>query len=274
MTDRIESLSHPLVKRLVRLRDRRARDTEGVALVEGVREVRRALEGGWVPTLLISCEALHSAGAGTDLAVIRAFHETLPEPILWRASSRDPFEKVSMRQNPDGMLGLFQPPSRTLADLSWPANGLYLVCDGLEKPGNLGALLRSADAAGADAVFVSGSGTDLLNPNVIRASMGSLFARPTLAVEGVELRAAFRAHGVRTLATSPQAERDLWTSDLRGALAIVLGREHEGLSPEWLAAADEQLRVPMASRAADSLNVATTGALLLFEARRQRQPTV
>jgi TrmH family RNA methyltransferase len=270
----IESLSHPLIKRLVRLRERRARDAEGVALVEGVREVRRALAGGWAPTLLLTCAALHSPNAAADLAAIAALSAAAGASETWRRCAVGPFEKASLRQSPDGILGLFAPPKWHLADLNWPANGLYLVCDGLEKPGNLGALLRSADAAGADAVFVSGSGTDLLNPNVIRASMGSLFARPTLVVDGATLRATFRSHGVRTLATSPHAEHDLWGSDLRGPVAIVLGREHEGLAPEWLEAADERVRVPMAAGAADSLNVATTGALLLFEARRQRRSNV
>jgi RNA methyltransferase, TrmH family len=274
MSDRIESLTHPLIKRLVRLRERRARDAEGVALVEGAREVRRAWAAGWEPTLLLRCEALHSASAAADLAAIAVLSAAAGAGAKWRTCAVPPFEKVSLRQSPDGILGLFSPPRWQLADLSWPANGLYLVCDGLEKPGNLGALLRSADAAGADAVFVSGRGTDLLNPNVIRASMGSLFARPTLVVEGASLREAFRQHGVRTVATSPHADRDLWGSDLRGPIAIVLGREHEGLAREWLDGADDRVRVPMAAGAADSLNVATTGALLLFEARRQRQAKV
>jgi TrmH family RNA methyltransferase len=266
----ITSLSHPLIKRLVRLRERRARDAEGVALVEGAREVRRALAAGWEPTLLLSCAALQGPNA-IDVAAIADWHAAAPHACEWRGCARAPFEKASLREHPDGVLGLFRPPTRSLADLPWPSDGLYLVADGLEKPGNLGALLRSADAAGADAVFVSGEGTDLLNPNVIRASMGSIFARPTLAVAAGSLRAALRAHGVRLVATSPHAERDLWTSNLRGSVAIVLGREHAGLAPEWLAAADEHVRVPMAASAADSLNVATTGALLLYEARRQRR---
>ena len=260
----IDSPGNPLVKRLVRLRERRARDAEGVALVEGAREVARALDGGWRPRLIATCAALASPEA---VALADRFDVVGVERV---ALSAPAFAKVSLRQHPDGVVALFEPPDLALERLAWPADGLYLVADGLEKPGNLGALLRTADAAGADAVFVTGRGTDLHNPNVVRASMGSLFSRPVLAVAPEELRAALGRHGVRLVVTSPGAERDLWDADLRGPTAIVLGTEHEGLAPAWLAAADERVRVPMQGLA-DSLNVATTGALLLFEARRQRR---
>jgi len=261
----IRSPSNPLVKRLVRLRERRARDAEGVALVEGAREVVRALEGGWRPRLIATCAALASPAAAM---VADRLDAAGAERVELGAAA---FTKVSLRQHPDGVLALVEPPEFDLDGLSWPADGLYLVVDGLEKPGNLGALLRSADAADVDAVFVTGRGTDLHNPNVVRASMGSLFARPVVAAEPEELRTALRRHTVRLVITSPHAERDLWDADLRGPTAIVLGTEHEGLAPDWLAAADELVRVPMAGLA-DSLNVATTGALMLFEARRQRRP--
>lgn len=264
MARAIDSVSNPLVKRLVRLRERRARDAEGVALVEGAREVVRALAGGWRPRLIATCPALASPDA---VAHAEAFEVPGVERVALSAAA---FAKVSLRQHPDGVVALFEAPAVGLADLPWPADGLYLVADGLEKPGNLGALLRTADAAAVDAVFVTGRGTDLHNPNVIRASMGSLFARPVLAVEPEALRPALRRHGVRLVVTTPHADRDLWDADLRGPTAIVLGTEHEGLAPAWLAAADERVRVPMQGLA-DSLNVATTGALLLFEARRQRR---
>lgn len=264
MARAIDSPGNPLVKRLVRLRERRARDAEGVALVEGAREVVRALDGGWRPRLIATCAALAS-----PTATLHAVRFDVPgvERVELSVAA---FERVSVRQHPDGVVALFEPPTLGLPDLAWPENGLYLVADGLEKPGNLGALLRTADAAGADAVFVTGRGTDLHNPNVIRASMGSVFARPVLAVEPEELRAALRRRAVRLVVTSPRAERDLWDADLRGPTAIVVGTEHEGLAEAWLAAADERVRVPMQGLA-DSLNVATTGALLLFEARRQRR---
>lgn len=260
----ITSPTNPRVKALVRLRDRRAREAAGVAVVEGAREVGRAVEAGWRVRLVATCAALASPEARAALPALDDLHAERLE------LSRAAFEKVSLRQHPDGVLALIEPPARTLEGLTWPRGGLYLVADGLEKPGNLGALLRSADAAAVDAVFVTGAGTDLLNPHVIRASMGSVFARPVLAVDADDLRAALRRQGVRVVTTSPQGDVDLWDADLRGALAIVLGTEGAGLAGVWLDGADERVRVPMAGLA-DSLNVATTGALLLFEALRQRR---
>jgi len=260
----VTSPTNPRVKQLVRLRERRERDAAGVALVEGAREVVRAIAAGWRVRLVATCAELASPEAH---AAMTTFDALTAEHL---ALSRAAFEKVSLRQHPDGVLALVVPPARDLAALPWPPDGLYLIADGLEKPGNLGALLRSADAANADAVFVTGHGTDLLNPQVIRASMGSVFARPVLAVDADELRSTLRERHVRCVATSPNSDTDLWDADLTGALAIVVGTEHEGLSTAWLDAADERVRVPMAGLA-DSLNVATTGALLLFEARRQRR---
>ena len=259
----ITSPTNPRVKQLVRLRDRRAREAAGVAVVEGAREVGRAIAAGWRVRLVATCAALASPEARAALPILDGLRaERL-------ALSRAAFEKVSLRQHPDGVLALIEPPLRSLEGLAWRPGGLYLVADGLEKPGNLGALLRSADAAAVDAVFVTGAGTDLLNPQVIRASMGSVFARPVLAVDADDLRAAFRRHGIRVVTTSPLGDLDLWDYDLRGTLAIVLGTEHAGLGEVWSDTADARVRVPMAGLA-DSLNVATTGALLRFEALRQR----
>jgi len=260
----IDSPTNPRVKRLVRLRERRARDAAGVALVEGAREVARAVAGGWQARVIATCDELadpHALALVTDVDG--------PAIERWRLSEAA-FHKVSLRQHPDGVLALFTPPERSIADLPAPADALWLVADGLEKPGNLGALLRTADAADVDAVLVAGAGTDLHNPHVIRASMGSLFARPVLAVEAEIVRTVARARGLRLVITTPSAPVDFWDADLRGPVAIVLGTEHAGLDESWLAAADTRVRVPMAGLT-DSLNVATTGALLLFEARRQRR---
>ena len=262
--DVVRSLTNPLVKRLVRLRERRAREREGVVLVEGARELARALAGGWPIELLAWCPERFSDDA-------RAQHATLVAAAReQRRLAPEPFDKASQRERPDGVIGLVRAPARDAGDLPWPADGLYLVIAGLEKPGNVGALLRSADAAGCDAVFVTGAGTDLANPNVVRSSMGSLFSRPVLHLDDATLRATLRARGVRVVATSPAAPAPYWSHPLQGSVAIVVGPEHDGLDAAWLAAADALVAVPMRG-SADSLNVATTGALVLFEALRQRQ---
>ena len=259
----VRSLSNPLVKRLVRLRERREREREGVLVVEGAQELERAVSAGHELALLVSCPAVYSPAA-------RVLEEQL-QPVAHERRLFAPaaFHKVSLRERPDGLLGLVRLADTSLEALPWAADGLYLVIAGLEKPGNVGALLRSADAVGAQAVFVTGAGTDLGNPNVVRASMGSLFTRPVLQVEGERLREALRRQGVRLVATSPAADRDYWSTSLLGRVAIVVGAEHEGLDEHWLSAADEVVTIPMRG-SADSLNVATAGALVLFEALRQR----
>jgi RNA methyltransferase, TrmH family len=259
----IRSVGNALVKRLVRLRERRERERDGVVLVEGARELVRATEAGWPLDLLVACPESFSAEA-----------KEVADGLAVRASERrrfapEAFAKVSMRERPDGLLGVVRPPRIGLDDLPWPSGGLYLVVAGVEKPGNVGALLRSADAVGVDAVFVTGGGTDLGNPNVVRSSMGSLFTQIVLAVEDDALRAALRQRGVRLVATSPAADRSFWSARLEGSVAVVVGPEHSGLGEPWLAAADEVVAIPMRG-AADSLNAATAGALVLYEALRRR----
>jgi len=259
----IRSVGNALVKRLVRLRERREREREGVVLVEGARELARATAAGWPLDLLVSCpesfstEATAAAGGLAERAGER------------RRFAPAAFAKVSMRERPDGLLGVVRAPHVALDDLPWPSDGLYLVIAGVEKPGNVGALLRSADAVGVDAVFVTGAGTDLGNPNVVRSSMGSLFTQAVLAVEDDALRAALRRRGVRVVATSPAADRSFWSARLEAPLAVVVGPEHAGLDAMWLATADEVVAIPMRG-AADSLNAATAGALVLYEALRRR----
>ena len=232
-------------------------------LVEGTREIERALGAGWRLELLVTCPALATPAAQ---AACEAFAAAALDV---RRFSAPAFAKVSLRERPDGVLGVVRSPPLGLDDLAWPEDGLYLVLAGLEKPGNVGALVRSADAVGCRAVFVTGAGTDLGNPNVVRASMGSLFARPVLHVEDERLQSALRRRGVRLVATSPGATKAYWSVPMTGALAIVVGPEHTGLGAAWLTAADEVVTIPMRG-AADSLNVATAGALVLFEALRQR----
>ena len=180
------------------------------------------------------------------------------------------FRKVSYRDTPDGLLAVAPLRETSLESLEVKQNALLLVVVGLEKPGNLGALLRTADGVNVDAVFVTGAGTDLTNPNVIRASMGSVFSRPVLEVETETLLAWLRGRHVNIVATTPHTKTSYWDADYTGAVAIVLGAEHEGLSDDWLEAAQSRVSIPMQGLA-DSLNVGTAGALLLYEAVRQRR---
>lgn len=263
--ERIDSPKNPRVKALVRLHERRQRERSGRAVVEGARETRRALEAGVrVETAYLAPSLLR--GEGRDLA---AALRSAGVPCLELAEAA--FARASRRQGPDGVLAVIRPPRRSLDALRLSEAPLLLVSVGTEKPGNLGGLVRSADAAGADAVLaVDGAGADPWNPGVIRASMGSVFALPLVACDAVEARTWLAARSLRTVATSPAAEVDVWDADLTGGVAIVLGPEHAGLDAAWLEAATTRVRVPMRG-AADSLNVGVAGALLLFEALRQRR---
>ncbi|WP_102125376.1 TrmH family RNA methyltransferase [Deinococcus planocerae] len=256
--DVITSLQNPHVKRLVRLRGRREREREGVILIEGARELSRAVAVGVLPQTLYLCPPLFSPEARE---VAPSFPGT---PVLL---SREAFEKVSGRENPDGLLGVAPVPDPALPDPDGDA--ILVVLRGLEKPGNVGAILRTADAAGASGVIVLGRGADPYGPNVIRASQGSVFTLPVAVLEEGEALEWLAGRGFTRVACTPDAPHVYWDAPLTGRVALVLGAEHEGLPPEWRAA-ELPVRVPMHG-AADSLNVATAAALVLYECLRQRR---
>jgi len=271
--ERITSLQNPRIKQLVRLRDRRPRDEAGVFLVEGYRQIRRALEKnialaelyfspGWFlgenePALI---EQARAAGA-------QIFELT-----------KDAFAKVAYRERPDGLLAVAPQWRNTLESLDAriansairnPHSAFLLVVEAIEKPGNLGTILRSADAAGVDAVIVCDPVTDIFNPNVVRSSTGVLFSVPVIIAESRPVRAWLRERGIRAVATTPAATTLHYDADLRGPLALIMGSEQYGLSDFWLKESDATVRIPMAGQA-DSLNVAMATIITLFEAVRQR----
>jgi TrmH family RNA methyltransferase len=263
-TEKITSLQNPRVKQLVKLRDRRPRDEAGVFLVEGYREIRRALEKNV---------------ALTELYVSPEWYLGENEPALITDAeargakvfelSKEAFAKVAYRERPDGLLAVAPQWKRRLEDLAIPDAPFLLVVEAIEKPGNLGTILRSADAAGCHAVIVCDPVTDIFNPNVVRASTGVLFSVPLVVDESERVLAWLKQKGVRTIATTPRADTLYTAADLRGPLAVVMGSEQYGLSEFWLKNADLPVRIPMAGQA-DSLNVAMATIITLFEAVRQR----
>jgi len=262
--EKITSLQNPRLKELVKLRDRRARDEAGCFLVEGYREIRRALEKGvTLQSVYFAPEWFLGANEPALLAQAEAAGASLCE------LSRAAFAKVAYRERPDGLLAVAPQWRRTLAELVLPAEPFLLVVEAIEKPGNLGTILRSADAAGCDAVVVCDPVTDLFNPNVVRASTGVLFSVPCVVAESAAVLAWLRERRIRVVATTPAAETLYTRADLRGPLAVVMGSEQYGLSEFWLHGADLPVRIPMAGQA-DSLNVAMATIIALFEAVRQR----
>jgi TrmH family RNA methyltransferase len=180
------------------------------------------------------------------------------------------FLKISYRDRPEGLLAVGPQIRRPLASLRVPPAPLLLVAEAIEKPGNLGSILRSADAAGAHGLIVCDRCTDINNPNVVRASIGTVFSVPVAEGSSPETLAWLRERGIRTLAATPHATQDLYDVDLRGGIAIVVGTEQYGLSELWMKNADLAVRIPMFGQA-DSLNVAAATTILLYEAVRQRR---
>lgn len=261
----LTSTHNPRVRAALALRERRARDREGRTLVEGHDELLLALESGAALGDLFYCPALYSADD--------------PQSLLDRATARGArlvevnrrvFERLAYREHPDGLLAVAEVPRRSLADLALSDNPLIVIAESLEKPGNLGAILRTADAAGVDALIACDSVTDWGNPNVVRASKGTVFSVQTAEARTDEAIDWLRARGIAILAATPSATRLYYDAEMRESVALVVGAERQGLSSGWLARREERTLVPMRGRA-NSLNVATVAALLMYEAVRQRR---
>jgi RNA methyltransferase, TrmH family len=259
----ITSLANPRVKQLVALRRRRGRDEAGVTLVDGRAEIELALAAGVRPLVLYYCPALESPD-GSDLAG-RA-RELGSEVVRL---SRPVFEKVSYREGPDGWLAVVPAVETSLAHLVLGPRPLVLVCAGIEKPGNLGAILRTADAAGVAAVIAADPVADWGNPNVVRASKGTVFSVPVASASSAEVLAWIAAQGLQIVAATPDATRLVTDVDLTGPTVLAVGAEQAGLPADWLKRADIRVRIPMLGRA-DSLNVSASAAIITYEAVRQR----
>jgi RNA methyltransferase, TrmH family len=262
--EKISSLQNPRVKQLVKLRDRRPRDEAGVFLVEGYREIRRALERQ-VPLRELYFSPAWFLGENEGALIKQAADSGAQLFEL----TKDTFAKVAYRERPDGLLAVAPQWKRSLDDFALPESPFLLVVEAIEKPGNLGTILRSADAAGCHAVIVCDPVTDIFNPNVVRASTGVLFSVPLFVEESGRVLAWLKERGIRTVATTPAAEKIYSAVGLRGPLAVVMGSEQYGLSDFWLKNASVTVKIPMAGQA-DSLNVAMATIITLFEAVRQR----
>ncbi|GAA1148327.1 TrmH family RNA methyltransferase [Ornithinicoccus hortensis] len=261
----ITSPANPRLKGLTGLRRRRVREAEGRTLLEGFEELSLALDAGLVPTTVYYCPDL-MADPDSQLEVVGQAAEGGAETVrLGRAA----FEKVAYREGPDGFLAVVPTVTRTTADLALAADPLVLVCEGVEKPGNLGAMLRTADAAGVDAVIAADPVTDWGNPNVVRASKGTVFTIPVVSDSTRATLERLVRDGIPLVAATPDTDVEHTEVDYTGPVAIAVGAEKYGLSPELLAAATYRVRIPMVGRA-NSLNVATSAAILLYEAVRQR----
>lgn len=261
----LTSLQNPRVKHAVRLRERRERDRSGLFLIEGYRELLRAVDSSREIESLYICPPLF----------LGSNEEALIGKINARGGrvftcSEQVFRKMSYRDRPDGLLAVAPQQHRPLSSLTLSPHPFLIVAEAIEKPGNLGTILRSSDAAGVDGLIVCDRQTDIHNPNVVRASVGTLFTVPVIEAGGEETLQWLRKQGIAILAATPHAAIEFTEADMRGPMAIAVGTEQLGLSDYWMEQADLKVRIPMLG-VADSLNVATATTLLLYEAVRQRR---
>ena len=260
----ITSAQNDAVKHLVKLRDRRHREKEQLTILEGYRELTRAEEYGME---MVECffSPRHFLGSNEYPLLERL----VQKGVRVREVAPHLLEKVTYRDRPEGLLAVAKMKRHTLDDMPVDPNGLYLVAETVEKPGNLGSMLRSADAVNATGVIICEKGTDIYNPNVIRASTGALFSVPLAETDNASAMAWLKKHNIKTLAATPHTDYKYTDVDLTCGVAMVVGAEQTGLTDFWMDGADLKVVIPMLGKI-DSLNVATATTLLLYEAVRQR----
>ena len=261
---RITSLQNSRIKNIVKLHQHRRRRQQGLFLIEGYRALSHALAQKQPIDEVYTCPALHF---GKNEAKLLAQLATTGTEII--EVSEEVFHKMAVRGRPEGLLAVAPQVHHKLTDHQPAANACYLVAEAVEKPGNLGTLLRSADGAGANGVIVCDPHTDIWHPDVVRGSVGACFAVPTFECNSQSALNWCRRHGIQTLAATPQADHLYTDIDMRGPVAVAVGTEQYGLSDIWLQQADQQIKVPMFGTA-NSLNVAVAATLLLYEVIRQR----
>jgi len=261
----IDSLQNPRVKRAKALSQKRQRDREGLFLLEGERELARGLAAGIESTQIMLCPELFKHGEASEHLSEELISGDIPVIYL----AKNVFEHSSYRENPDGFLAVCRTFSRSLEDIQLSDNALLLVLESVEKPGNLGTILRTADATGVDALILNDPITDIFNPNVIRASAGVVFNVPTIIASSEETQYYLKSKCIQSIATTPDTSTLYHEVALNKPSAILMGSEKDGLSNFWLKEADIKTRLSMSGQA-DSLNVSVTTAIMLYEAIRQR----
>ena len=260
MTD-ITSLQNPRIKEAVKLRERRDRDQSGLFLIEGYRELKRAIDAGRKVQCLLYCPELFLGENEQELIE--------KSGALALSCTPEVFAKISYRDRPDGLLAIAPQVHLGLKELHLSSTPFLVIAESIEKPGNLGTILRSCDAAHVDGVIVCDPTTDIHNPNVVRSSVGTLFTLPVVEASLEETLAFLGQHQIHIVAATPHAKQTHIEADLTKPIAIAVGTEQYGLSPALMNLSDCQVRIPMLG-VADSLNVASATTLMLYEVLRQR----
>lgn len=260
MEETLTSVQNPKIRQLLALQQKSSlRRESGLFVVEGIRELEHCLEAGYAVDSVFCCKEILPKGLSCKL----------PDGTRVFQVSRAVYEKVAYREGTEGVIAEVHSRFITLDDLNLPENPLVVVLESVEKPGNLGAVLRSADAAGADAVLVCDALTDIYNPNLIRASLGAVFSVPVVCCSSEQAILFLKGKGIGIFTAQLQDSELYYDTPMKGGTALVMGTESTGLTDIWRQAADAHIRIPMLGKL-DSLNVSVSTAILLFEAVRQR----
>lgn len=260
MRDRITSLQNPKIKSLLALEKPRERRKQCLFIIEGRKEIGMAVEAGYKIGNLFFCEDLITADEAKKFAEDRFLI-----PV-----TKSVFDKIAVRENSGGVIAVAEQKTHRLDELVVGKNPLILVLEAVEKPGNLGAILRTADAANIDALIVCDPQTDLYNSNVIRSSLGCVFTRQVAIASSEEVISWLKTRNIRILCTYLGASKPYHEIDYRNPSAIVMGTEATGLTETWTSASDQNIIIPMRG-VIDSMNVSTAAAVVVFEACRQRE---
>lgn len=260
--EKITSLQNTRIKNIVKLGKAKERREQDLFILEGARELTLALSGGYKPDSVFVCPELFTK---TDYPHVL---DSITEDLIYEVSQQV-FEKVAYREGSDGLIALMKPKQHSLVDLSIKSNPFIIILEAVEKPGNLGAILRTADATQVDAVIVCDPQTDVYNPNAIRSSVGCIFTVPVAVCSSTEALVWLKQQGITSYAAELQASE--WYQDVNYTTpsAIVMGTEADGLTDFWLNNADKRIKIPMRGKI-DSLNVSVSTAVITFEAMRQR----
>jgi RNA methyltransferase, TrmH family len=256
----ITSVQNPKIKNIQALEKSRERKDQHLFAFEGIKELSLAVEGGYALKSIFFCPDI--IPADELLAMVEKEHLLIPV-------QRNVFEKIAYRESTGGIIAVAEQRTHALDSITLSANPLILIVEGVEKPGNLGALLRTADAANIDAVIICDPQTDFYNPNVIRASLGCVFTKQVASASSGETISWLKQHNIRIFCTYLRASKPYHEIDFTQSCAIVMGTEATGLSDAWVSQSDSNIIIPMQG-SIDSMNVSTAAAVVVFEAKRQR----
>lgn len=260
--EKITSLQNPRIKNLVKLAKKKERIAQNLFIMEGARELSLALSANYIPETIFICPELFEKSEYPNVL------DNLDNTLIFEVSE-NVFEKIAYREGSDGLITLLHPKSHTLSDLKLSKNPFIIILEAVEKPGNLGAILRTADAAQADAVIICDPLSDIYNPNTIRSSVGCLFTTQVATCTSEEALKWLKENNITSYAAELQASQWYQETDFGAPSAIVMGTEADGLTSFWLEKADARIKIPMRG-AIDSLNVSVSTAVITFEAMRQR----